>query len=257
MNQHTTKWKYTSPKEIEASDVSSGLLVQTHGHHIGTCIECGQKIGGTAARKDRKVSKSNRRSAWSHLQAHENVDSVLNAPMELVGRIIKKRVINEIWIFSAYGDMPEEIASRVSNEYNRRDTLRAVPWIVVLKNSKGWAKWFSRYTFREQAYAVGLEMLNEAFIEGHEIEVASQIDMDTIQIPMGAVENYLTTLVNEAKDTDKPEDLVALQTRLKKARGMLELLEAAQELVQSKLVGIDIPDSRYTEYEYNPKERKS
>jgi len=277
MIQHTTKWKFTAPEEIEkaATELAAALTVTTgpggvgastripglwarkFGFHQGTCEACLKPIGGDAAVKGGKVSKGNRRVAWEHLQTEGTREAVTTAPMELIGKIIKKRVTNEVWIFSAYGDIPEEISDRLekNHEYNAKDIMRSVPWILAIKTSTGWRKWFSRYTFREQAYGAGLEVLNEAYIDGHEIEMASSIDMDTIQVPLGAVEIYLTALVQEAQDTDKPKDLIALQVRLKKARGMLELLEAAQELVENKLVGIESdPDPGYTIYEWKPPE---
>lgn len=232
MNQHQVKWKYNPP-----DPESDAWWQRNHGFHAGVCEECNQEVGGAISTKQGKLSKDNKRAAWFHMQA-QDMAAVEDVPMQLVGKIIKQRVTNEVWIISAYGEMPEAIAKRINTVYNSQDYLKSLPWILAVKRSTGWSRWLSgRYTYLEQAYASGLEILKEAYVDGHEIEIASKIDMDTVHVPLGAVEAYLTDLVDEAQSTDKPKDLVALQVRLKKARGMLELLEAAQELVEHKLVG--------------------
>ena len=190
-SKHEVTWKFTPLRPASGG----------YGRHHGTC-SCGtqlnQRWGSNAFRsnQNKQLSKDAKRAAWRHIQAQDT--SSHGAPMRLVGQIIKKRVTNEVWVMSAYGDLPEEIPL---GDLKDDDWAKSAPWLLVYKNSKGWiTQWTpGRYNYFEQAYAAGLQILQDAYIEGHGVEVASRIDMDTIEVPFAGVEKYLTDLVDKAK----------------------------------------------------------
>jgi hypothetical protein len=202
--------------------------------------------------KSGNLSKQTKRAEWIHIAAQE-VES--DQPMTLVGRIVKTRVTNEVWIAHQLGELPDSLKSWRAKDYQSdlSDAGKAYPWLVLLKNSQGWKLLRTHFSYYEGAYSYALDYLEGQYIEGHLVEVATSIDMDTIEVPIGRVETYLTKLVTDANELDKPEDLVELAGRIKSARSMLEMLEAAQTKVEMKLIGIEPEETtKYTTYVHTP-----
>ena len=165
---------------------------------------------------------------------------------------------NEIWLVSWNGEFPVELETAFGLKTPNEEWYRLHPWTLLIKNSHGWKDRWSHWQYREQAYGAALSWLEDQRVDGHEIEIGSRIDLDTIEVPFGAVEQYLKRLVETANVADSPEDLIAVQAQIKEARSMVGMLEHAQELVEARLVGVELPliedDSKYETYEYTPEQ---
>lgn len=219
--------------------------------HVAVC-SCGEEITCSHPTGVKgNVSSTSRRIYGKHAYPFTIDSRAMDSPMILVGTIKKVRVTHEVWIYSRLGERDADLPERGS-DYS--------PWCVAVKKSNGWhANWYS-FRHLEMAYADALVHLENERGQGYEIKIASQVDIDAVEVPVGAIEEYLSKLVDDAKELTKPKDLVELQGRIKRARSMLEILEAAQEHVEMKLLGLpteletpeEEEDSSYEEYEYTP-----
>lgn len=156
--------------------------------------------------------------------------------MELVGKITKTRVTNEIWIASRDGEIPDEIAEGRSQYWVATGT--PWPWMILRKHSRGWKIENGPYRLKELAYAMAVENLEEAYVDGHDVELATELDMETVEVPLGTIDSYFKNLIQRAKDADNPADLIKLREKIVKSQAVCDLLGEAQDQITKKLLEI-------------------
>ena len=188
---------------------------------------------GYVSNADGTVSKHVRTIGWNHIVAVTDPSNSKGAPMELVGQIIKKRVTNEIWIASKNGEMPDEI----TKGFWRTNRGNAIwPWVVIRKHSRGMNVEAGPFQIKEYAYAAAIDMLHNGYIDGFDIDIAAEVNMDTVEIPFGTIDTYFKRLSDRAKTAEKPEDLVKLHEKIEKALAVTTMLESARDTIQNKLL---------------------
>lgn len=219
---------------------------------IATC-SCGAVTTCSASYGVKAISKHHWRQALNHVKADSGA---IDVPMQLVGRIIKTRVTNEVWIMSRLGEVPHELetddnsARQYVMEYRQSH-----PWEVVIRNSHTWKRRLWGYRHVEQAYGGAQEILDESVFDGHKFVLAHEIDIDTISLPGVGVSEYLNQLAASAREMTKPKDLVELRDRIVDAQSMIGILESAKKMVGLKLLGLDpddFDDDKFTTYQHTP-----
>lgn len=199
---------------------------------------CGWKDSGDwkgrpfLSQKNGQPRSNHRRSAWQHYAIATDSAKAKDAPMELVGTIEKKRVTNEIWIVSSQGEKPDGWAPW------RDGTETAYPWFTIEKNSQGWKTRYGPFSNREMAYVAGLDAMEKAYMKGHDITIASELDVDTVEVPIAAIDAYFTNLTKEAKEAQGVSALVKLREKLYKAQAAAELIDQAIETVESRIIEV-------------------
>ena len=211
---------------------------------------CGKK-GGWSWPYASGYSKTLKRSARRHRDSHKKQEDLTKVRMQLVGRLVKERVANEAWITHGKGEWPNGVHKYDSDQ-----------WIFLYKNSNGWNREWGGYRHKEMAYAAALAWLDKECVGSYRIEMASEVDLDLVEIPLAPLDIYLTGLVNQAKNETNPKKLVGLRNDLEKAETISQLLGPARQAVEMKLVGLDpieigeIDDSteeeNFSTYTYTP-----
>lgn len=182
--------------------------------------------------KSGKPRKALLRAARAHEEAENDAGGGKGAPMELVGKVIKARVENEVWLASRTGDMPHlEQSRRIIANPNYAPHK---PWIVLLKNTKGWRLQDGPFRDREVAWAAARQFLEKQRVD-HDIEMASSIATDTIQVPFGSIEHHFEDLVNRAKKARTTKQLLAINQELEQAEAVIELISEARKHVMDQL----------------------
>lgn len=207
----------------------------------GLCA-CGEAIAhgwGMVTTRAGKPSRAALNRAWMHIAAQEVQK---DTPMELMGKIIKTRVTNEVWIGHALGELPHDLmiwGQQVPySKRELRDYDKANPWLVIIHDSKGWKLLYTQIRFREEAYARAVGYLHKAFISGHQIETVKEIDVDTLTVPRAALHEYLHGLAREANETTKPKRMVELLDEITDACSMLEILQGLKQKLTTGLIDV-------------------
>lgn len=182
--------------------------------------------------KSGKPRKALLRAARAHEEAANDAGGGKGAPMELVGRIIKTRVENEVWLASRTGDMPELNRSR--RMLSNPNYAPHKPWIVLLKNTKGWRLQDGPFRDKDVAWAAARQYLEQQRID-HDIEMASSIDADTIQVPFGTIHDHFEDLVDRAKKARSTKQLLDINQELEQAEAVIELIAEARKHVMDQL----------------------
>lgn len=172
------------------------------------------------------------RAAKAHEEAENDAGGGKDAPMEMVGKIIKARVENEVWLASRTGDMPALERSRrvISNP----SYAPHKPWVVLLKNTKGWRLQDGPFRDKEVAWAAARQFLEQQRVK-HDIEMASTINPETIQVPFGTIEHHFEDLVARAKKARTTKQLLAVNEELEQAEAVVDLLAEARKHVMEQL----------------------
>ncbi len=172
------------------------------------------------------------RAAKAHEEAENDVGKGRDAPMEMVGKVIKARVENEVWLASRTGDMPNlERSRRIISNSNYAPHK---PWVVLLKNTKGWRLQEGPFRDKEVAWAAARQFLEQQRVK-HDIEMASTINPDTIQVPFGTIEHHFEDLVGRAKKARTTKQLLAVNKELEQAEAVIELIAEARKHVMDQL----------------------
>lgn len=157
--------------------------------------------------------------------------------MELVGKVIKTRVTHELWVASRLGDVPESIKRRWYG-YLQTGSQTPWPWLVLRRYRDGWKLEAGPFALKEAAYANALQALEDDYVKGFDIEMVGEIDMDTVEVPLGSIDTYFKNLIQQAKDAKKPADLIKLREKITKAQAVCDLLGEAQTQITEKLLNI-------------------